>query len=65
MFAVDLGIGDERTFANILRHYSEIKKYDTGIFATDVLTRILFERGESELAISLLTSKKKIPSIPE
>ena len=49
----------ERTFANILRHYSEIKKYDTGIFATDVLTRILFERGESELAISLLTSKEE------
>ena len=58
VFAVDLGIGDERTFANVLRHYREIKKYDTGIFATDVLTRILFERGESELAVSLLTSKE-------
>lgn len=59
VFAVDLGIGDERTFANILKHYREIRKYDTGIFATDVLTRILFERGESELAISLLTSKEE------
>lgn len=59
VFAVDLGIGDERTFANILKHYRKIRKYDTGIFATDVLTRILFERGESELAISLLTSKEE------
>lgn len=33
VFAVDLGIGDERTFANILKHYREIRKYDTGIFA--------------------------------
>lgn len=59
MFAVDLGYRRERTFANILKHYREIRKYDTGIFATDVLTRILFERGESELAISLLTSKEE------
>lgn len=58
-FAVDLGIGDERTFQNILRHYREIGKYDTGIFATDVLTRILFERNESDLAVELLTSKKE------
>lgn len=58
-FAVDLGIGDERTFKNIVKHYREINKYDTGIFATDILTRILFERGESDLAVSLLTSTEE------
>lgn len=56
VFAVDIGIGDERTFENIVNHFREIKKYDTGIFATDILTRILFERGESDLAAALLTS---------
>lgn len=59
VFAVDLGIGDQRTFQNVLKHYREIGKYDTGIFATDILTRILFEKGESDLAISLLTSEKQ------
>ena len=59
VFAVDLGIGDERTFQNVLDHYREIGKYDTGIFATDVLTRILFERDENDLAVSLLTSEKQ------
>ena len=59
VFAADLGLGDERTFANIVNHYKEIKKYDTGIFATDILTRILFERGESELAADLLTSEEE------
>ena len=42
-----------------MKHYREIGKYDTGIFATDILTRILFEKGESNLAISLLTSEKQ------
>lgn len=58
-FAVDLGLGNEKTFANIVNHYKEIKKYDTGIFATDVLTRILFEKGESLLAAELLTSEEE------
>ncbi|MPM76382.1 hypothetical protein SDC9_123380 [bioreactor metagenome] len=34
--------------------------YDTGIFGTDIVTRILFEHGYGELAYSLLTSKKEI-----
>ena len=58
VFAVDLGLGDERTFANIVKHYKEIKKYDTGIFATDILTRILFEKGESNLGTELLASEE-------
>lgn len=56
VFAVDIGLGDERTFENIVEHFHKLNKYDTGIFATDILTRILFERGESDLAVSLLAS---------
>ena len=29
--------------------------YDTGIFATDIVTRLLFQKGDSHLAIDLLT----------
>ena len=59
-FAVDLGLGDERTFSNMVAHYCEHKQYDTGIFGTDILTRVLFERGEEELAIALLTSEETV-----
>ena len=58
-FAVDLGLGDERTFANIVSHYEKETWYDTGIFGTDVLTRVLFEHGQAQLAYELLTSKGK------
>ena len=58
-FALDLGLGDERTQRNMVEKYRASGEYDTGIFGTDVVTRVLFERGEGELAIQLLTSEKK------
>ncbi len=61
-FALDLGLGRENdtrdtkgTFGNLVRYYERLGHYDTGIFATDVLTRILFERGKADLAVKLLT----------
>ncbi len=54
-FAVDLGLGDERTYPNMVSYYRKLGHYDTGIFATDILTRILFEHGDGELAVDLLT----------
>lgn len=59
-FALDIGLGEERTFQNLLKKYQKTGCYDTGIFGTDLVTRLLFERGESELAYSLLTSQKDI-----
>ena len=56
-YAADLGLGDERTYQNVLDKYSALGKFDTGIFATDILVRILCERGDKELARRLLTSK--------
>ena len=58
-YAVDLGLGSEKTYANMVRYYQKLGHYDTGIFATDILTRVLFERGESELAFDLLTNNGK------
>ena len=58
-FAVDLGLGDERTLANMVAHYERETWYDTGIFGTDIVTRVLFEKGYADLAYRLLTSSGK------
>ena len=55
-FAVDIGLGDERTYKNLTKKYKKLKGFDTGIFGTDILTRVLFERGDSQLAADLLLS---------
>ena len=54
-YAVDIGIGDARTYANMVDYYKKLGHFDTGIFATDILVRTLFERGDHNLAIDLLT----------
>ena len=59
-FAVDLKLGDERTFLNMIKKYSDRKMYDTGIFGTDIATRVLFEKGRADLACMLLTSEEEI-----
>ncbi|MBE6653627.1 MAG: hypothetical protein E7610_09485 [Ruminococcaceae bacterium] len=56
-FAVDIGIGDHRTYPSLVKRYQCLGGYDTGIFGTDVVTRILFEHGDGELACRLLTSE--------
>jgi len=53
-YAVDIGLGNEETYQNMVRYYSKLGYYDTGIFATDILTRVLFEKGNAELAVDLL-----------
>lgn len=56
-FAVDLNLGDSRTFTNMVEHYRKTGELDTGIFGTDIVIRLLFEKGEERLAYELLTSK--------
>lgn len=56
-FAVDMGLGDERTYKNTVENYKKLGGYDTGIFGTDILTRILFERGDGQLAADLMLSE--------
>ena len=56
-FAADIGLGDERTYRNTVEYYRRTGGYDTGIFGTDVVTRVLFERGDGDLAVDLLSSK--------
>lgn len=55
-FAVDLGLGNGKTYANMVNYYTKLGGLDTGIFATDILIRNLFEKGDGELAAELLTA---------
>ena len=56
-FALDVGVGDERTKRNFIRYYDERGYYDTGIFGTDIVTRLLFEYGRGDIAFRLLTAE--------
>ena len=58
-FAVDIGLGDERLMFAIADKYEKLGAFDTGIFGTDILIRILFENGFGDVAMKLLTSEKK------
>ncbi|MBQ8696478.1 MAG: hypothetical protein IJ519_02055, partial [Clostridia bacterium] len=58
-FAYDMGVATDRTRNNLVNIYKRIRRYDTGIFGTDILTRVLFEIGEGQLATDLLTSDAK------
>lgn len=59
-FAVDLGIGTKKTFDNMVKVYDEKHLYyNTGIFGTDILTRVLFKNNRADLAFRLLASEGK------
>ena len=55
-FGLDIGLGDERAFAHLVARYEKDTCYDTGIFGTDIVTRLLFERGRGDLAVRLLSA---------
>lgn len=59
-FAIDMGLGDERTYHNLVKYYRELGRYDTGIFGTDIVTRVLFEHGDAQLAADLMMSTDPI-----
>ncbi|MBO4583885.1 MAG: family 78 glycoside hydrolase catalytic domain [Clostridia bacterium] len=58
-YAVDLGLGDKRTWDNLVAAVEEKKCLYTGIFGTDITLRLLFERGREDLAYMLMTSEKE------
>ncbi|MBQ8407906.1 MAG: family 78 glycoside hydrolase catalytic domain [Clostridia bacterium] len=57
-FALDMGIGDKRTCQKFIEHYEKNSYYDTGIFGTDVVTRLLFEYGRADIAYKLMTASE-------
>ncbi len=59
-FAIDLGLGDERTYQNLVGDYCRLGHYDTGIFGTTLVTKVLFEHGDGDLAMELMASDHPI-----
>ncbi len=55
-FALDMGIGDYRTKEHFIEYYDKLGYYDTGIFGTEIVTRLLFEYGRADIAIRLLSA---------
>lgn len=55
-FALDIGIGDARTKTHFIDYYDKLGYLDTGIFGTDIVTRLLFEYGRADVAVKLLTA---------
>ena len=59
-FAMDLGMGSEPLYQRMVQYYQKLGRYDTGIFGTDILTRVLFENGDGDLAVNLMASTASI-----
>lgn len=55
-FAINAGLGDERTLARMVENYTKEQSLDTGIFATEYVIDILCKNGYQDLAYELLTS---------
>ena len=55
-FALDIGLGNDKTKRNFISYYDNLGHYDTGIFGTDIVTRLLFEYGRADVAVRLLTA---------
>lgn len=56
-YALDIGLGDERTLKNMVAFYTDYGMFDTGIFGTDILLRVLFQSNNAELAYKLMSSE--------
>lgn len=55
-FALDIGLGNQKTVDGFIKRYESLGYYDTGIFGTDIVTRLLFEMGRGDLACRLLAA---------
>ena len=59
-FAVDLGLGDDRTLACLVDRYRALGTFDTGIFGTPLVLKALFENGCASDAYALLTNRGEV-----
>ena len=60
-YALDIGLGDERTLKNLAAKYEALGAQDTGIFGTFLLMKVLFEKGYGPLAFRLLVNETEVP----
>ncbi len=58
-FAIDIGLGNEQTKKNLIEKYEKLLTFDTGIFGTDLVIRILFRLSRGDIAFKLLTNEEE------
>ena len=58
-FLCDIGMGNREMLEKINEKYDALGEFDTSMFGTDVLIRVLFENGYADTAIKLLSSEKE------
>lgn len=58
-YGFDLGYGNEKTLKAIVDKYEKLGEFDTGIFGTKLLIKVLCENGHKDLAFKLLSSKSE------
>lgn len=58
-FALDAGLGDNRTLDALCARYEKLNFFDTGFLGTDLLIDVLFRNRKTDLAYALLTSEKE------
>ena len=56
-FALDLGLGDSRTKEALVQRYRTLGTFDTGIFGTQLVIKQLFELGDANDAVRLLSNR--------
>lgn len=57
-FALDLGLGNEKTKQGFIEKYEKLLTFDTGIFGTDLVIRMLFRLGRGDIAYKMLINEE-------
>lgn len=57
LFAADIGLASDSLIDRTAKKYEKKPVFDTGIFGTELLLKMLFERGYENIAYKLLSSK--------
>lgn len=57
-FALDIGLGNEDTVQRFINKYDKLDAFDTGMFGTEIVTRLLFKYGRGDIAIKLLCAEE-------
>ncbi len=57
-FALDIGLGNEETKKKFIEKYEKLLTFDTGIFGTDLVIRMLFKFGRGDIAYKMLVNKE-------
>lgn len=55
-YAIDLGIGNPEMLEALDEKYASMDQFDTGIFGTEIVLRVLFSHGYAQTAFDLLTA---------